>query len=375
MVLFEEDEDGFEDEFDEEANKKAKAFVVYGDLYDSNDVHALLNELGVSDNHHVTDDEFAGVIKTRDGYSIEFSRLPAEPYTWIFKSHDAKREQFKSFSNTLTSSQKIHSAWLPHKHLEEAKQDLSDKYTFNQVGFSLKYYPQIGIDHFTKITLMVYSKDSETYHKLLKKMFSDELGVYLKDFSSKVRITSLNPTKTGNVYLNDDFGISLVSGNTYDIFDDVSAWGRNEGWKLLNSASEYSWYRVITKEPDLKERTKKRSLSLSLGEIESKDLYNLTGVNDIKTLFTQYFTPTKEKESVRFPGRGRNFVAPSIEEYKNQTILRLLNFRKGETVVMSIDEKDLQLEIYPTNLTKPWTIINLCKEINEVYPANVEGFP
>lgn len=369
MSLFDEEESI--EEFDSETNIRAKAFIVYGDIHDSEGILTLLREMNLLEEPSITSDKSGAKIK--GDYSVKFDEKNS--YTWMFKSYDAKKEDFKSFYNTLLNSPKIYAAWLSHNYFEEAKQDLSDRYTLDQIGFSLRYYPQIGIDNFTKITLMVYSKDSGTYYKLLKQMFSEKMGVYLKDSFMNVLITSLNPDKTGRVYLNEEFGISLFSGNTYDIFNDISDWGYDMGWKLLNSASEYSWFRVANNKPELKERRKKHSLVLSLSEIESKKLYSLTGVNDVKTLFTQYFTPIKEKDLVRFPGQGRQFIAPVIEEYKDQTVLRLLNFRKGETIVMSIDEKDYQLEIYPTNLTKPWTIINLCKEINDIYPANVEGFP
>ena len=66
MTLFEEDE--FVEEFDSETNKSAKAFIVYGDIHDSEGILTLLRELNLLDESSVTSDD--SCVKIKGNYSV-----------------------------------------------------------------------------------------------------------------------------------------------------------------------------------------------------------------------------------------------------------------------------------------------------------------
>lgn len=366
-VFIEEDEE----EFEGEAEFQARAFIIYSKYPTFDNLRIGLKNKGL-----IISTE-GNCIEKIDNEQIKYN-IDIEnphPFIWKFSTKESKGSPFKRLYNILNSDMNFFTAWLPSKYFKEAEENFANKYTFEPTGFSLKYHPYLLSEYYTRITLRVWSKNAEKYRNLLKTSFKGTLGIDLKEYYSQSRITSLNPSKTGQVNLRDDLTISQMNGNCYDVFDDICKWGNNKGDFLLKKASNYSWYEIkspTNSSNQLVERRTKKALELSFDSIDRGKLEDLTGASSLGKLYIKHFSPKMFGDSVRFP---KEFIASSIEEYKNQIILRLLNFLKGETLIMDINEKDWTAQLYPTDLTNPWTVINIYKEIYDVYPLEVKGFP
>ena len=369
-LFFEEEEE--EEEFEDEMGYSAKAFILYSKYSTFDEFKKWIEKQGIIISGNKNGDRITSIEGERQHYDLKIENK--YPFVWKFSTREIDRTPFKKVYNALNRDVNVFTPWLPSKYLYEAKENFKDIYRFEPTRFSLKYRPY-HIADYTKITLSVWSRNAEKYNRLLKEAFEEKLGIQLKEYYSQSMITSLNPSKTGQVYIHDDLKISQTNGNCYDVFDDISSWGNDTGSDLLKIASKYSWFEIKPDNPSsgLVERGKKRALKLTFDPIEKDILEEFTEVSSLGKLYKKYFSPKKIGDKVRFPEK---FITTFIEEeYKNQIILRLVDFKKGETIIMDINEDDWSLQLYPTDLTNPWTVINICKEIYNLYPLEVRGFP
>lgn len=360
FVNFEIMEKDMDDFPDPKLKKRAKAVTVFVD--------------------DINIDNFLNTIKSyleKEKVKIpDLTITPVNNYIISFSTREEKRAGFNRLLSALGKVKNIQQVWYPPATVERIQNEIENKTGFQSeyLGFVLKGKTPRSYEWEKRLnmSIIVWTEDAANYEKKFKHYVKDEWGFVLRKDNIFTRLSKDNPGE-GRLYYDNEAHLSMMHANTTEPFEKALEIEQNQTQKMCEHIKKYSSHHITSDGIEENKSPIPLKLVIEKKDATLKYMKEYFGESNIGKLFNVYFSERKLNKS-NFKIFPNTLIENSLNESNSENFLtaKLLNLNNGESIILQVNNENWEINLTPTYLTKPWTVIQALKEITQACPFEIK---